>query len=165
MLKSIALHQKLENAAHRHQLLASRFNEFAMFVEDQVTQQAFQIKGIAASLHLDHGFFSTTFSGRTLNFVFSSTNGENGALIGNVQCYLKREFPETRYIEIGEFTFTENGQTNLLEPEVDAPITIDAGIPSIYVALHFIEASLSSTPRSGSIGLAARSGARAESRA
>jgi hypothetical protein len=141
MLKWNTLHQNLEKAANRHLLLASRFNEFAKFIEDQITHQTFHIKGITTSLHLEQGFFTTMFSGRTLHFAFSSIN-ENGTLIGNVKCHLKKEFPEPTYIEIGEFSFTGNGQTSLIEPEDNDPITIDSDLPSLYVALHFIHESL-----------------------
>lgn len=143
MLKWDTLHKNLENVANKHQRLVSRFNEFAKFVESQVTHQTFHIKGITASLHLEHGFFTTTFSGRTLHFAFSSATEDSGSLIGNVKCYLKMEFPEPTYTVVGEFTFTGNGQTNLIEPEDNGPVTIDADLPSLYVALHFIHESLS----------------------
>ncbi|MEI7535653.1 MAG: hypothetical protein WCJ76_00510 [Comamonadaceae bacterium] len=142
MLEWTTLHQNLETAAHKHHLLASRFNAFAMSVEDQITQQTFHIKGITVSLHLEHGFFSTTFSGRALHFVFASTTQDSGNLIGNVKCFLKREYPESRYLEIGQFTFAESGQTSLTEPQSGGPVAIDSDLSSLNVALHFISASL-----------------------
>ena len=143
MLEWTTLHQGLEIAAHKHQLLASRFNAFAMYVEDQITQQTFHIKGLTVSLHLEHGFFSTTFSGRALHFVFTSTTQDGDTLIGNVTCYLKREFPEQKFTEIGRFTFSENGQTSLTESDNSSPISIAADLPALNVALHFIAESLS----------------------
>ncbi len=143
MLNWNALHQNLEKAAIRHQLLVSRFNNFAKFVEEQVTHQTFHIKGISTSLQLEQGIFTTTFSGRTLYFVFSSTAEDTGTLIGNVKCHLKIGFSEREFIKIGEFTFTGSGQTNLIEPEDNGPITIDSDLSSLYVVLHFIHESLS----------------------
>lgn len=143
MLKWNSLHHNLENAANRHRLLASRFDGFTKFVMDQVTDATFHIKGITASLHSEQGILVMTFSGRTLHFVFSSTTEDSGMLVGNVTCYLKRDIPVQTYIEIGNFTFTGNGQTSLIEPEENEPITIDADLPSLYVALHFIHESLS----------------------
>lgn len=143
MLRWDQLHENLGKAAESHQQLASRFNKFAMFVDDQLLPHTFHIKGIAVVMHLDHGFFVTTFAGRTLHFVFSSSTAENGALIGNIRCYLKNEFPEPKCVEIGGLNFAGSGQTNLFEPENKAPITIDNDLQSLYVVLHFIQVSLS----------------------
>lgn len=142
MLEWNPLNKTLETAASRHLKLISLFDTFAKFVESQVTPQTFHIKGITASLHLGQGFFTTTFAGRTLHFVFSSTAEDDKALVGNVTCYLKREFPEQSHIEIGKFTFNGNGQTNLIEPEDNEPITIVSDFPSLHLALHFIRESL-----------------------
>lgn len=143
MLAWNQLHQNLERTADRHNQLTSRFEQFAKYVAEQVTAQPFHIKGITVSLHLEQGFFTTTFATRTLYFVFVSTQGEGGAMVGNVKCYLKREFPEQEYVSVGEFNFTGSGQTTLIEPEDNGPITIDSDLPSLYVALHFIHESLS----------------------
>ena len=52
------------------------FEEFAKFVDQQVSAPAFHIKGIGISSNLDQGFFSTTFAGRTLQFQFESVSVE-----------------------------------------------------------------------------------------
>ena len=143
MLKWKQLNQTLETVASRHLQLISRFDTFANFVESQVTSQTFHIKGITSTLHLEQGFFTTTFAGRTLHFVFSSTTEDGKTLFGNVACYLKRELPEQAHIEIGKFTFNGGGQTNFIEPEENDPLTIASDISSLYIALHFINESLS----------------------
>lgn len=143
MIKWNLLHQVLEASESRHLQLFSRFEKFAKHVEIQVAAQGFHIKGIAVSLHLEQGFFTITFAGRTLFFVFSSTAKDGGALVGNVTCYIKREFPEQALIEFGKFVFTGGGQTTLIEPEDNDPLTMDADISSLYIALHFIHESLS----------------------
>lgn len=143
MLEWNSLHQTLETSANRHLQLSSRFDKFAKHVETQVTPQEFHIKGITVSLHPEQGLFTTTFAGRTLYFVFSSTAKDKEALVGNVKCYLKMKFPEQAYIELGNFTFTGSGQTNFTEPEYNDPLTIDSELSSLHIALHFIHKSLS----------------------
>lgn len=142
MLEWNQLHQTLETSANRHLKLSSLFEQFAKHVEYQVTPQDFHIKGITVSLYPEQGFFATTFAGRTLHFVFSSTAEDGKTLVGNVTCYLKRGFPEQTYIEIGSFTFNGNGQSNLIEPEHDESLPMNIEIPSLYIALHFINESL-----------------------
>lgn len=143
MLTWNQLHQNLEKAANRHRQLATRFENFANHVAEQVAAQPFHIKGISVSLHLEQGFFTTTFATRTLHFVFTSVQEDGGTLVGNVKCYLKRELPKSEYVAIGDFNFTGSGQTTLIEPEENVPITIDSDLPALYVALHFIHESLS----------------------
>jgi len=142
MLKWNALHDILEKTSIRHRQLASRFDVFAKFACDQLTAKSFHIKGITAELHGEQGFFTTTFAGRVLDFVFSSTSDSPGSLIGTVKCYIKRDVPQLINIELGGFTFNGSGQTNLIDPENNDPIYIDSDIPSLYVALHFIHESL-----------------------
>ena len=143
MLDWNQLHQNLEKTSNRHRQLASRFEQFAKFVAEQVTAQLFHIKGIGISLCLDQGFFTTTFAGRTLQFVFASVPEETGTLVGHVTCYLKKEIPALEYIPIGEFRFTGSGQTTLVDPKKNEPITIDVDLDALYVALNFIHESLS----------------------
>lgn len=143
MLKWNQLHQQLEIVASRHSQLAKKFQAFAKFVEEQVTTPTFHIKGISISLHLEQGYFTTTFAGRTLCFSFSSILSENGSLIGTVTCGLMQEFPEKSLVQVGEFTFTGNGETNLNDPEDGDSISMDKDIRALHVALHFIYESLS----------------------
>lgn len=143
MLEWNQLHQNLERASNRHHQLAARFEQFAKFVAEQVSEPAFHIKGIGISLNLDQGFFSTTFAGRTLHFTFESSPGENGTLVGKVTCYLKRDFPVPEYISMGDFQFTGSGQTTLVDPKENDPITIDGDLASLYVVLNYIYVSLS----------------------
>ncbi|MDP3188988.1 hypothetical protein [Limnobacter sp.] len=143
MLKWNQLHQQLETMANRHSQLAAKFQSFAKFVEQQVTDSAFHIKGISASLHLEQGYFTTTFADRTLRFTFSSVLSESGSLVGTVTCSLMKDFPEKSLVPVGEFTFTGSGKTNLNNPEDGDPIIIDADIPALYLGLHFIYEGLS----------------------
>lgn len=143
MLKWNQLHQDLEKASSRHRQLAAKYEQFAKFFAEQVTTPEFHIKGISISLNLEQGFFSTTFAGRILQFTFESVPSENGALVGKVTCYLKKEFPTPKYIPIGDFQFTGSGQTNLVDPEENDPITIDDDLPVLHVVLNYIHESLS----------------------
>lgn len=143
MLKWNQLHQQLETTANRHSQLAAKFRSFAKFVEEQVTAATFHIKGISVSLHLEQGYFTTTFAGRTLRFTFSSALSENGSLIGTVTCGLLKDSPERSLIPVGEFTFTGSGKSSLNNPEDGDPINIDEDLPALYIGLHFIYESLS----------------------
>ncbi len=138
MLKWSPLHQQLETVANRHLQLAAKFQAFAKFVAEQVTAPMFHIKGISVSLHLEQDYFTTTFSGRTLRFDFSSALSESGSLVGTVMCNLVKKYPEISLASVGEFTFTGSGKTNLNNPEDGDPISIDDERPSLYVGLHFI---------------------------
>ena len=143
MLEWNQLHQNLERNSNRHRQLFAKFELFAKFVDEQVSAPAFHIKGIGISSNLDQGFFSTTFAGRTLQFRFESVSEENGALVGKVTCYLKKELPALEYISIGDFRFTGNGQTTLVDPNENDPITIDNDLAALYVVLNYIHESLS----------------------
>lgn len=143
MLKWNQLHQELERASNRHRQLAAKYEQFAKFVAEQVTAPAFHIKGIAISLNLDQGSFSTIFAGRTLYFIFESAPGDNGTLVGKVTCYLKKEFPSPEYISIGDFQFTGSGQTTLVDPAENDHINIDIDLAALYVVLNYIHESLS----------------------
>jgi hypothetical protein len=143
MLEWDQLHQNLERNSNRHRQLFAKFEQFAKFVDEQVSAPAFHIKGIGTSSNLDQGFFSTTFAGRTLQFQFESVSEENGPLAGKVTCYFKKEFPALEYISIGDFRFTGNGQTTLVDPNENDPITIDNDLTALYVVLNYIHESLS----------------------
>lgn len=143
MLKWNQLHQQLEGVANRHSQLAAKFQVFAKFVGEQVMAPAFHIKGISVSFHLEEGYFTASFAGRTLRFAFSSAMSENGSLAGTVTCSLVKEIPETSLVQVGEFTFTGSGKTNLINPEDGDPIIMDDDNPALYIGLHFIYESLS----------------------
>ena len=142
MLEWNRLHQVLEKSSSCHRQLAVKYEQFAKFVADQVTEPTFHIKGIGISLQLDQGYFVTTFAGRTLQFTFESVPDKNGILVGKVSCHRKKVLPKLEYISIGEFQFTDNGQTNLVDPMENDPLTIDVDLAALYVVLHFIQESL-----------------------
>ncbi|MBP8168321.1 MAG: hypothetical protein KAX99_01550 [Azonexus sp.] len=142
MLEWNQLHQNLEKNSNRHRQLVAKFELFAKFVDDQVSAPAFHIKGIGISSNLDQGFFSTIFAGRTLQFRFESVFEETGTLVGKVTCYLKKEMPALEFIAIGDFRFTGNGQTTLVDPNENDPITIDNDLAALYVVLNYIHESL-----------------------
>lgn len=141
MLTWNQLHQDLEKSAKRHRQLFGVFERFAQFVAEQVSSPSFHINGITAS-PVEDGFFTVTFAGRILLFAFSSTAEQNGALSGNVDCYLKKNIPVQEHVLMGSFSFTSNGKTNLKEPEENDFIVIDCDFSCLYVALHFIHESI-----------------------
>ena len=77
-----------------------------------------------------------------MHFQFESVSEENGTLVGKVTCYLKKEFPSLEYISIGDFRYTGNGQTTLVDPKENDPITIDNDLAALYVVLNYINESL-----------------------
>jgi hypothetical protein len=141
----LQLHDNLDKASTQHTALASVFREFANFVKDCIQAPSIANHSITSSLHLDHGFFTTTFAGRTVSFVFSSSLEDEKSvnLVGNVQCYIKKEFPEPKQIEFGGFTFNEEGYTNIKIPDSNETIHIANDIGTLLMALHFIHDSLS----------------------
>lgn len=143
MLEWNQLQKNLETTSNRHFRLFERFERFAKIVDEQVTAPSFHIKGIGISLNLDQSFFATTFAGRSLQFRFESVPEENGDLVGRVTCFLIKDFPELKYISIGDFRFTGNGQTTLTPPKENEQITIDYDLAALYVVLNYIHESLS----------------------
>jgi len=111
-------------------------------VESQVTAQGFHIKGIGISQNLDQSSFEVTFAGRTILFAYTSKVGPNGGLIGNVKCFLKQQHPFLQFVDLGGFTYTGAGETNLKAPDDDDFIVIDVDIAALYVALNFIHKAL-----------------------
>ncbi|BBN88832.1 hypothetical protein [Azospira sp. I09] len=80
--------------------------------------------------------------GRTILFAYTSKVGPNGGLIGNVKCFLKQQHPFLQFVDLGGFTYTGAGETNLKAPDDDDFIVIDVDIAALYVALNFIHKAL-----------------------
>lgn len=137
MLEWKQLDETIASAANRHQQLHGRFNTFANYINDHL-----KYNGLVVVLKLDEDYFSITFAGRTLNYVFSSAFGTSGALIGNVKCFLEIEWQECEYNEIDAFTFTGTGETNLTKPDDSDSFSINDDVDSLHIALHFVYKSL-----------------------
>jgi hypothetical protein len=137
------LHDNLDKASDQHTALTSVFDEFANFVKDCIQTPSIANHSITAALHLDQGLFTTTFAGRTVSFVFTSSLEKSGNLIGNVKCYIKKNFPEPKQVEFGGFTFDAEGYTNINVPNSNKTIHIANDIGTLLMALHFIHESLS----------------------
>ncbi len=143
MLNWDQLYKNLVRVSDKHGKLAAIFGAFAKLVEAQVNEPTFHIKGITTSLHLAQSYFTTTFAGRTILFLFTSLLESNGTLKGNVQCYLMKECPDPLHVKLGEFNFSGSGQTNLKMPDDGDEIIITIDVAALYVFLHFIHESLS----------------------
>jgi hypothetical protein len=137
------LHDNLDKASDQHAALTSVFDEFANFVKDCIQTPSIANHSITAALHLDQGLFTTTFAGRTVSFVFTSSLEKSGNLIGNVNCYIKKNFPEPKQVEFGGFTFDAEGYTNINVPNSNETIHIANDLGTLLMALHFIHESLS----------------------
>jgi hypothetical protein len=139
------LHDNLDKASDQHTALTSVFEGFANFVKDCIQSPSIANHSITASLHRDQGFFTTTFAGRMVSFVFTSSLEDevSGTMVGNVKCYIKKEFPEPKQIEFGGFTFDEKGHTNIKIPDSNETIHIANDLGTLLMALHFIHDSLS----------------------
>lgn len=151
MAFSKQLHNYLEQASNQHFALSEKFKEFASFVKGCMQTPGVANHNISVSLQtLDQGYFSTTYANRTVTFVFNSFRQESGNLAGtvsgnlagNVKCYVHKQFPESKQVEIGEFEFNEDGNTNLNLPGEDAKINIANDFGTLHIALHFIRLSL-----------------------
>jgi hypothetical protein len=141
---SIQLHTSLDNFSSDHKALAIKFQEFARFIKDCTQTPSVANHNIIASLqYLEKGFFTTTFASRTISFVFSSFLEESGNLVGNVECFLLKEFPEHAQVKFGGFTFDTTGHTNLKIPNEDAAMNIANDFGTLHIALYFIRESLS----------------------
>ena len=150
MLKWIELNRSMEKASKQYLDLVFQFETFAKSVESKSTLLESNFKDIKTSLHLEQGFFTITFAQQTLHFVFSSiakstvsgVSGVNG-IEGNISCYLEREFTKRKYIKIGNFTFSDTGETNLYEPTEGDVISLQYELHSAHLIYHFIHESLS----------------------
>jgi hypothetical protein len=137
------LHDNLDKASDQHTALSAVFDEFANFVKDCIQAPSIANHSITAALHLDQGLFTTTFAGRTVSFVFTSSLEKSGNLLGDVKCYIKKNFPDPKQIEFGGFTFDEKGYTNINIPNSNETIHIANDLGTLLMALHFIHESLS----------------------
>jgi hypothetical protein len=138
------LHDYLEQASIQHEQLASKFDEFAQFIRSCLKAPSVANNSIVIDLRrLAERNFSATYADRTVTFVFNSILRGDENLVGNVKCYLRQQFPEPKFVEIGEFDFDEKGNTNLKLPNEDADINLDNNFGTLHIALHFIRLSLS----------------------
>lgn len=137
------LHNSLEHASGQHKALNEKFVEFASFIKGCVQTPAIENHYMSVSLQsLDHGYFSVVYANRTVTFVFNSLLKGGSDLAGNVKCYVHKQFPESKHIELGEFDFDEDGHTNLVLPNEEAKINIANDFGTLHIALHFIRLSL-----------------------
>jgi len=137
-----ALHENLGGWANRYQQLLAKFSEFANLVKTQVAVQTFHVKGIEVALHLNEGYFTTTFLGRTVRYVFSASVSASGSMVGMVHAYRVTTFPEVTATEVNSLTFTPSGQTNLIDPKENDPLNITYDLAAIYITLDTIHSSL-----------------------
>jgi len=138
------LHEYLEQSSVQHEHLANKFDEFAHFIRSCLKAPSVADNSIVVDLrHLPQRNFSATYADRTVTFVFNSLLKGDENLTGNVKCFIAKSFPESKYIEIGEFDFDEKGNTNLKLPNEDADINLDNNFGTLHIALHFIRLSLS----------------------
>jgi hypothetical protein len=137
------LHDNLHKVSDQHTALASVFEGFANFVKDCIQSPSIANHSITANLYLEQDFFTTTFAGKTVSFVFGTTLEQDRNLVGNVTCYLKKNFPEPKLIEFNSFTFNEEGFTNINIPNTNDTIHIANDLGTLLMALHFIRESLS----------------------
>lgn len=142
MLKYGQLHDALTSASRRHDELRKRFGEFTKQVESQLNADAFPIKGITVTPSTDYAGFSVAFAGRDLRFVFTSKHNGSSVLRGVVTCFISRNIPETKLIQVGEFSFDGRGKSDLNDPEDNEGLQIDYDLSAIYMALHFVHESL-----------------------
>jgi len=133
----------LKNLSSRYEQLTANFTKFVELVEAEVNKPSFLIKGIATSLHLDSNYFTASFIGRTVRYVFSAPLGDSGTLKGMVRCYLMPVFPATEAMELSSFTFTGNGQTNINDSTNNDPLNMTSDLDAIYLALTAIYEGLS----------------------
>ena len=142
MLPLEQIYKKLEAASKRHSKLTTKFQDFANLLKEQVTNQSFPIQGITIQFQSDQAYFTTSFTGRTLRFTFSSVLSEGGVLTGVVSCTLVKESPQTAFTSIGSFTFNGAGETDLPVPENSDPLNINDDFSALYIGIHFIHESL-----------------------
>lgn len=143
MAYSKQLHDYLDQTSIQHQKLASKFDEFAQFIRICLKAPSVANNNILVDLRLlPSRTFTATYADRTVTFVFNSLLRGDENLVGNVKCYIQKNYPENKFIELGEFDFDENGNTNLKLPHEEADINLDNNFGTLHIALHFIRLSL-----------------------
>ena len=142
MLNEKQLNGQLINAAAQHAKLAAKFTALAQHVKAQVNEAHYPVKGITAILHLEQGFFSTTFAGRTLSFVFTSSFVAEASLSGHVRCYLKKYFPQHEQVLLGGFSFSASGKTSPIALSNPVAADMDTTQGARLIILRFLHDSL-----------------------
>jgi hypothetical protein len=140
MLTWNQLHETLARASRRHEKLYSLFSQFGQGVVEEVVAPNFHIKGILAEFDPQAGELKVSFSGRTLVFLFSTVQGDSGALNGKINVYLMRRIPTQAFESIGELSFDGNGQSNMIDPSDNDQLHVQGS--ATYIALHFLNESL-----------------------
>lgn len=139
------LDDHFDKASSQHKALTTVFEDFANFVKDCLQATSTTNQNIIVTPNLSQGLFTTSFAGRTVSFVFTSSLEDvaNGCMVGTVTCYIKKDFPKPKQIEFGSFTFNEEGRTNIKKTDSDETICISNDLSTLHMALHFIYESLS----------------------
>ena len=141
MIKFASIRNRLTGTSTRYAALQNTFTNFALLIEAKIPASYGEL-GIVIKPRNEYGFFTATFAGHTLFFVFT-TSSLNELLQGRVNCYLQRDFPDTARILIGGFTFKPNGETDLKDADNDDMMDISTGFGAIAVTLHFIDLAMS----------------------
>ena len=144
MVGWVELNDELSKAGRRDQLLRTKFNEFAKQATDQITAQHYLVKGLEAELHLDESYFVVRFVGKALQFRLEMLLNESNVLVGAVNCFVEKGFPDVGFRKLGSIGFKPGGETDLKEPESGDLILIDSDVGAPCIVLDFVYKSLSS---------------------
>lgn len=137
------VHTKITKTSNEFSFLQSKFNKFFEHIESQINRPALKLKNIQIHKNAD-AFFTSTFAGRDLTFVFTTRLNGSGPLTGHIACYMQCKFPENKLILIGSFEFSTSGKTTLIVEENDCdPAQLDHDGHALCIFLEILYKSLS----------------------
>lgn len=137
------LYIKIGNSSKEFLSLQKKFNEYFIHIEKQLDEPLHKSHGIHVQ-KIDDAIFTSSFAGRNLTFVLTTTLNGSGKLTGRVTCYMECKFPEEKFILIDSFDFSTSGETSLsIEDSDNDPAQMDYDIHAIRIFLEFLYKSLS----------------------
>lgn len=137
------LQDSLTTTSRHYTTIKTKFTDFVGFLESSFEQPNFSVGGLSVTPCLDANQVDIGFVGKTFRLVFSvAITGEKHLPVGVICCYSLVEHPEKKLIETGRFTFKQNGQTDLIDPEDNSLLNITDVWSVRYIGMYLIHEAL-----------------------
>ncbi|MGY3892948.1 hypothetical protein [Aeromonas enterica] len=143
MITNGELQDSLTNTSRHYTTIKTKFTDFVGFLESSFKQPNFSVSGVSVTQCIDENRVDINYVGKTFRLVFSvAITGDKNLTVGVICCYLLVEHPEQKLVETGRFTFKQNGQSDLIDPEDNSPLNITDAWSVRYIGMHLIHEAL-----------------------
>lgn len=143
MLTNRELQDSLTTTSRHYTSIKTKFTDFVEFLDSSFKQPNFSVSGVSVTQRIDENQVDINYVGKTFRLVFSvAITGDKNLTVGVICCYLLVEHPEQKLVETGRFTFKQNGQSDLIDPEDNSPLNITDAWSVRYIGMHLIHEAL-----------------------